>query len=112
MYLWKMGFYLADRASGVSRFKKRACKSVISMALVLVMILLAAVVWLPFQACIVLTEDNSLLPAIPYGILLVLDIYIFRSSGRPLTKGFGRTKDASCSAPKACADDDDSVFSI
>jgi len=74
MYLWKVGYYLS----------KKKCRLLVSVALVPVMLIVGICAWLPFQLAYATTEEDDILPVIPFGLLVVAVLYLYRPANASL----------------------------
>ncbi|CAE7861632.1 ABCF5 [Symbiodinium microadriaticum] len=74
MYLWKVGYHLS----------KKKCRLLVSVALVPVMLILGTCAWLPFQLAYATTEEYDILPVIPFGLLVLAVLYLYRPANASL----------------------------
>ncbi|CAJ1426127.1 unnamed protein product [Effrenium voratum] len=73
MSFWKVGVYLSSEGS---RFGLRS-RPVLSVILTPLIILTISLIWLPFQFAYALTSEYSTIPAIPFGVVIILTFYLF-----------------------------------
>ncbi|CAJ1442038.1 unnamed protein product [Effrenium voratum] len=73
VYLWVL--FAAGRA--------HKSRLVVTLVQVPLMLVIAIILWLPFRILYVMTDEGSLLVAVPYALLLALNVVLFRGSRSP-----------------------------
>ncbi|CAE7037672.1 ABCF5 [Symbiodinium natans] len=84
MFLWQVGLSLSLKRSRLlvsaalvpGAFRDRSLKAISPNFPV--MLVLGASAWLPFQITFAVTEEDDILPIIPFGVLVVIVLYLYR----------------------------------